>query len=64
MQFEPWMSASKELQALARAWRGGQRSPLCEHRVFTDKRFPVEAAVVALRDGRQAVAEQMYSIAD
>ena len=62
VQFEPWTSASKEAQALARVWRGGQRNPLCEHRVFTDKRFPVEAAVVALRDGRQAVANEMYNI--
>jgi len=64
VQFEPWTSASKEAQARARIWRGGQQNPLCEHYVLMDKRFGVEAAVMALRDGRQAVAEEMYSIAD
>ena len=64
VQFEPWTSASKEAQARARTWRGGQENPLCEHYVLMDIRFMVESAVVALRDGRQAVADEMYSIAD
>jgi len=64
VQFKPWISASREDQALARVWRGGQCNPLYEHYVITDKRFPVEAHVMAMRDGRQAVATEMYSIVE
>jgi len=64
VQFEPWMSASKEAQALARVFRGGQMNPLSEHLMLKDKRFKVEQVVVDMRNGRQAVSEEMYGIAE